>query len=948
MLFEQSYIQVKHKNNTKLKILITTGTILILLIFSLLIIHFKQNSDEQKNTTNNNVPTYYYDTFSSNNNTVIYEFIMNHTQVIDSYQVQKDLYNSLLYIPENSIIILNIVNTLLTIGFNATDNNQLVEWINEITSQLNNISSPLRQTITFNDIITITFRYTTPTCFTTLCYNNTSLLPSSILLTNNSTSQCNIGYYGYNCSYYSLPFISIWNVVNDNDNQIILPLVSGGSYDAIIDWGDGTTSYTQSTHIYSNPGIYTIHIYGNIFRGFDFTSSSQSQKNAIIEISQFGILSLINNNNNDASYFHNCVNLIITATDTLNLTGITSMKNMFSNIGGIALSSGINNWDVSQITDMTSLFSGITTFNNPLGNWNTASVTSMSTMFGAHTICSFNDPGIIQWDVSSVTNMYNMFSGCVYFNQNISSWNVAQVTNFEGMFSTCSQFNQPIGNWNIQSATTLSSMFSFATSFNQPINNWNIASVTDLSYLFNQATSFNQPLHSWNIIINVVDIEGIFLYASAFNQDLSNWNIQNIYGIYNMFDYSALSIANYNAFLISIVNEGSLLHSNLIFGAAGIKYSCTPNVAANAHHYLTGTKQWEIIDNGCIQTYCIDNPTVCQNGATCSESSPYYYTCNCIEGYFGINCNETYCDNNPCQNGGICSISSSSSPSPFTCTCIGSYFGSTCTLSSSSLILYFGNADDNNQKIYYSISNNLNHVYPITINNNNQYITIDSLNNYIVIGTNSSSNSIYQLIPNSNDTNLLNTTIPNNETIQGIFASPFNPIYYVCTNINLYNVNSITGIATILFSNPCVGIVTGNNNNSNNTFYFITTTSVYTYSNGVATMLFNSFVGLNSITYSNTLSKLFVYDFATSTLYSIQIPEGIIINLTDYSYIYGLYFDDLEQYLYASFYDPYYASVSVILQFSLSNYNNPTTYSISNVIFGSITGTRLSSFIIIP
>ena len=58
-------------------------------------------------------------------------------------------------------------------------------------------------------------------------------------------------------------FISEWKTDNagtSNDDQITLPLVSSGTYDFTVDWGDGTqdtiTSHDQAevTHTYSAAG----------------------------------------------------------------------------------------------------------------------------------------------------------------------------------------------------------------------------------------------------------------------------------------------------------------------------------------------------------------------------------------------------------------------------------------------------------------------------------------------------------------------------------------------------------------------------------------------------------------------------------------------------------------------------------------------------------------------
>ena len=46
---------------------------------------------------------------------------------------------------------------------------------------------------------------------------------------------------------------------------------------------------------------------------------------------------------------------------------------------------------------------------------------------------SFNQP-INNWDVSNVTNMNYMFCGAESFNQDISNWNVSNVTNKKKCF----------------------------------------------------------------------------------------------------------------------------------------------------------------------------------------------------------------------------------------------------------------------------------------------------------------------------------------------------------------------------------------------------------------------------------------------------------------------------------------------------------------------------------
>ena len=66
---------------------------------------------------------------------------------------------------------------------------------------------------------------------------------------------------------------------------------------------------------------------------------------------------------------------------------------------------------------------------------------------------------IENWNVSNVTNMMAIFYNCKNFNQNLSKWNVSNVTNMEYMFSGCEKFNQKISNWNVSNVTNMRHMF---------------------------------------------------------------------------------------------------------------------------------------------------------------------------------------------------------------------------------------------------------------------------------------------------------------------------------------------------------------------------------------------------------------------------------------------------------------------------------------------------------
>jgi len=175
----------------------------------------------------------------------------------------------------------------------------------------------------------------------------------------------------------------------------------------------------------------------------------------------------------------------------------------------------INEWDVSSVTDMNSMFFSANNFNQPLNGWNVSSVTDMSMMFCDAS--NFNQP-LNKWKVSSVTNMYYMFNNAHQFNQNLKSWNVSKVTNMGYMFALAFNFNNgsPKGvsnvfQWDVSSVGDMSSMFQLALSFNGDISGWNVSKVKNMNNMFLNASKFNQNLNCWKVDPSgIVKIEKMF------------------------------------------------------------------------------------------------------------------------------------------------------------------------------------------------------------------------------------------------------------------------------------------------------------------------------------------------------------------------------------------------------------------------------------------------------
>lgn len=264
--------------------------------------------------------------------------------------------------------------------------------------------------------------------------------------TSGNTLYVSNDYYIYGALSLNVAFVSLWNTSNTSvgssaSNQIQLPLNASGTYNFIVDWGDGSQdtitnpSQPEALHTYAVAGIYTLEITG-IIDEWSFTFAVLNDNKKILNISnwgnlRFGIVDIAN--------FTGCSNLVLTSViGVLDLSSTFFLDNTFGGCTSITTINGINTWDTSNVTVTTGMFFDCTNFNSNISNWNVNNIVDMQGMF--QNASSFNQ-NIGGWNVSNVINMSLMFQNAIAFNQNISTWDISNVTGFSNFMTGKSDSN---------------------------------------------------------------------------------------------------------------------------------------------------------------------------------------------------------------------------------------------------------------------------------------------------------------------------------------------------------------------------------------------------------------------------------------------------------------------------------------------------------------------------
>jgi surface protein len=451
--------------------------------------------------------------------------------------------------------------------------------------------------------------------------------PTTTLITQNSAR------FNWELSYGDLFVFDVQT--SGTDDTFTLPLVSGGTYNFVVDWGDGQSdtitawNAAAKTHTYADEDLYEIRIDGTLVR---WRHNNDASAPKVRELKNWGCLVF-----DILGYqFRGCSNMTVTATDAPGILASTVLYFAFS-LCSESLNFSISNWDTANIISFRQWLPASSV-------WNNGDIEDES-----------NKP-LTNLDVSNVQNFTSMFTNSA-FNQDISNWNTSEATDMTSMLRQI-DFNHPVNThivnegevdeyvaWDVRKVTTVNSMFNSNSSFNQSLSNWNLCSCTNYAFFLILGTlstaNYDATLIGWadrpeHSITKYEDGGGGKTLVTANGHDLLNNNRITISDSDSYGPFDIQSFADAGGGQVTVGATGHTIAENdyvLIKGTADYngRYQAT-NVAANTFEITkaftateTGSGRPDlIVSDVTTNTYKVNKAYVADDGATTGRQDLRY------------------------------------------------------------------------------------------------------------------------------------------------------------------------------------------------------------------------------------------------------------------------------------------------------------------------------------
>lgn len=220
-------------------------------------------------------------------------------------------------------------------------------------------------------------------------------------------------------------------------------IATDDDFDFVIDWGDGSPTktiksiadfdiveggfYRRLILPYTQPGTYNVTFTGKCDKmGLAMNHQpTRLARGALVSIEEWGgfkidsyFYSAFSGGNTNYSFsmtftYGDPQTVFTTLPQDAPVVDTPILSNLFS--ACTVFNSPINNWDVSNVTEMRMMFVDAVAFNQPLDSWDTGNVTDMYAMFYSQA----RDYGYSNWQMA--------------FDQDISNWDFTGLSSSQGL-----------------------------------------------------------------------------------------------------------------------------------------------------------------------------------------------------------------------------------------------------------------------------------------------------------------------------------------------------------------------------------------------------------------------------------------------------------------------------------------------------------------------------------
>ena len=224
-----------------------------------------------------------------------------------------------------------------------------------------------------------------------------------------------------------------------------------------------------------------------------------------------------------------CNKNLTSITCNWDIKNVTTMTSMFSDCYNLT-SLDVSNFDTSNVTNMEGLFYGCNKLTSlDVSNFNTSNVTNMYSMFS--TCKNLTSLDVSNFNTSNVIYMGYMFRNCKSLTSlDISKWDTSNVTSMEGLFYGCNKLTSlDVSKWNTGKVGTMKLLFYCCSLLkNVDVSNWDTSKVTDMWSLFYGCDSLaSLDINNWDVS-KVKNMAGMFSGCIVTTLDISNWRTDSL------------------------------------------------------------------------------------------------------------------------------------------------------------------------------------------------------------------------------------------------------------------------------------------------------------------------------------------------------------------------------------------------------------------------------------